>query len=107
MTILTYSNKNGLLLPQTTTDQELAHRRASLPDEVKVHRTEERLSALGNIIAANDTVALVHPDTAPATEELIADVLGVEVFRSTVAENVLVGSYMALNNRGALVHPKT
>jgi len=104
---LTAGNKNGLLLPGTTTDQELAHLRASLPDEVKVQRTEERLSALGNIIACNDTVALVHPDTAAATEELVADVLGVEVFRSTVAENVLVGSYMALNNRGALVHPKT
>jgi translation initiation factor 6 len=59
------------------------------------------------VIACNDSVALIHPDTARETEELVADVLGVEVFRSTVADNVLVGSYMALNNRGALVHPKT
>jgi translation initiation factor 6 len=44
-------------------------------------RIEERLSALGNVIACNDHVALVHPDIDRDTEELIADTLGVEVFR--------------------------
>ena len=103
-------NKNGLLLPNTTTDQgrcdchgralhllllvpamshcslqsvasallnngavksgsdclassaELMHIRNSLPDEVVVQRIDERLSALGNCIACNDYVALIHPD---------------------------------------------
>ena len=36
--------------------------RNSLPDSVKIQRVEERLSALGNVIACNDYVALVHPD---------------------------------------------
>ena len=55
-------NKHGLLIPNTATDQELQHIRNSLPDEVKIQRVEERLSALGNVIACNDSVALVHPD---------------------------------------------
>ncbi|KAK4398102.1 Eukaryotic translation initiation factor 6-2 [Sesamum angolense] len=72
-------NKNGLLLPHNTTDQELQHLRNSLPDSVVVQRIEERLSALGNCIACNDHVALTHPDLDRETEEMIADVLGVEV----------------------------
>ena len=74
---MTVGNKNGLLLPNTTTDQgemhsrippcewtvsEMMHIRNCIPDEVVVQRIDERLSALGNCIACNDYVALVHKD---------------------------------------------
>ncbi|MFH4982511.1 hypothetical protein AB6A40_009220 [Gnathostoma spinigerum] len=104
---VTAGNRHGLLVPNATTDQELQHLRNSLPDSVKIRRVDERLSALGNVIACNDHVAIVHADISAETEKALVEVLNVEVFRMSLAQNALVGSYAAISSQGALVAAST
>ncbi|WUR03343.1 eukaryotic translation initiation factor 6 (EIF6) [Vairimorpha necatrix] len=104
---MTRGNKNGLLVPSTTSDQELYHIRNSLPENVLVKRINERLNALGNVVLCNDNICIIHADVDRETEEEIQDILKVQVYRQNIGNESLVGKYAALNNQGMLVHPDT
>ena len=59
---MTVGNKNGLLVPDSTTEEEILVLRNNLPTDVKINKVPDKLSALGNCIICNDRVALIHPD---------------------------------------------
>ncbi|KAM0674470.1 eukaryotic translation initiation factor 6 [Gurleya vavrai] len=103
---LCVGNKNGLLLPNTTTDVEMQHIRNSLGDDLKIRRSSERLNALGNNILCNDRFALVHPELDDETVQNIQSVLQVEVIRHSLGGEALIGSFGRMNNVGMLVHAK-
>lgn len=102
---LTQGNKYGLLLPNTTHDQELFYIRQNLPENIRVRRIDERLNALGNVILCNDHIALVHPEIEDESVEVIENVLNVPVHKISINDKPLVGTYAVMNNQGMLVEP--
>ena len=91
-------NKNGLIVPASITEEEENVLKTSLPSSVTLAKVDDKLSALGNVIVANDRVALLHPDLDAETEATIQSVLNVEAFKTTIASNALVGTYCCLSN---------
>jgi len=73
-------NSCGLLVPSSITDEEFEVLSNGLPD-IRIKKVDDKLSALGNCIACNDRVALIHPEMDEETEALIAETLNVEVYR--------------------------
>lgn len=86
-------NSKGLLVPSIIQDEELARLREMLPESIEIGRLGDSLSAIGNCVSTNDNVALIHPEYSRENEEIIQRVLGVEVFKTTIANNPLVATY--------------
>ena len=82
---MTAGNSKGLLVPSVITENELEKIKKQLPENVKVGIINDSISALGNCITCNDSVALIHPDFSKESEQIIENILGVEVFKTTIA----------------------
>ncbi|TFG30997.1 translation initiation factor IF-6 [Candidatus Thorarchaeota archaeon] len=101
--LVSTANSNGILLPYTTSDEEFEQLKRAA--EVPVDWVDDRMTALGNIIAANDNGAICHPDFSSAAIQKISDILDVEVVPGTIAKLPIVGANSICTNTGAIVHP--
>ncbi|MBN2488461.1 MAG: translation initiation factor IF-6 [Methanosarcinaceae archaeon] len=74
--------------------------------DLPVKKLPGRFTAAGNIILANDSAALVHPEMSDKAMEDLSKTLGVDVQRGTIAGIKTVGMAGAASNKGVLVHPR-
>lgn len=101
--ILVAGNNHGLLLPNSATDEEVeAIERFG---DCSVARLATKLTALGNLILANDNGALVYPSLDAKTIATVETVLQVSAKKASITGGGLVGSNAVATNRGVLVNP--
>ncbi|MCF2135790.1 MAG: translation initiation factor IF-6 [Candidatus Thorarchaeota archaeon] len=104
--IMACANSHGIILPYTVSDEELATLKREA-ENIIVDWIDSKMTALGNIVLANDNGAICHPDFDKAAQRKIADVLDVEVVPGTVARLPIVGSNTIATANGAVAHPLT
>ena len=105
---LCVGNKYGMVVPHTISESEKTALEAKLPCEVKlVVAPDSGMTALGNIIACNDSVALVHPEIPEELEECLKRTLYVKVHRVKIAGRSEIGMHCCLTNQCAIVNPET
>jgi len=97
------SNNNGVIVAGFILVKEIR----AIRKHIKAARLTDDLNAAGNLILANDTSALVHPDLSDKSIKIIAKTLGVEVKRGTLGGLKTVGMTGIASNKGVLVHPKS
>jgi translation initiation factor 6 len=72
---------------------------------INVGHVPGKFTAFGNLILANDSGALVHPDMPEDAVKVIEKNLGVDVQKGTIAGIKNVGAVGVATNKGVLLHP--
>jgi translation initiation factor 6 len=97
-------NNNGMILPSLASDEEMTYLKQMTG--LNIARLESKLTAIGNLISANDYGAIVSPLFKGEFDKQIKDVLGTEVHTMSVADFNQTGSMIVSNDHGAAIHPK-
>jgi translation initiation factor 6 len=100
---LACANSNGILLPNSVSEEELAVIKASFEGNVTVMETKK--TAYGNLVLANDYGAVVDPRFKENEIRQIAETLGVEAVPGEIAGLPYVGSLAVATTKGVLAHP--
>jgi translation initiation factor 6 len=97
------ANSNGILLPNSVREEELAAIKASFEGNITVMETKK--TAYGNLVLANDHGAVVDPRFKEHEIRQIAETLGVDAVTGEIAGLPYVGSLAVATNKGVLAHP--
>jgi len=103
--VLMVLNNHGILLPGTSSPEEIANFQKCTGLNVK--KLDTKHIALGNLICVNDKGGIVSPIVEKEFIKEIADVLDIEVIQKKVAGFHQVGAVMEANNLGGVIHPET
>lgn len=99
---LAVGNSNGFIVTPYALDSEIETIKES---GVEVARINDKFTAVGNIILANDFGAICNPLLSDESLKTISDVLDVEVERGSIAKFKITGSVATATNKGILAHP--
>jgi len=102
--ILMVLNNHGILLPKTSSPEEIANLRKCTDLNVKILDT--KYNALGNLICVNDKGGIISPIIEKEYIKEIEDTLDIEVMQKRIAGFHQVGAVMKANNHGAVIHPE-
>jgi len=100
---LACANSNGILLPNSIREEELAVIKSLFKGNITVMETKK--TAYGNLVLANDHGAVVDPRFKEPQIKQIAETLGVDVVTGEIAGLPYVGSLAVATNKGVLAHP--
>ncbi len=95
-------NSSGIVASGFILDKEIR----AIRKHTKAARLSGELNAAGNLILANDTAALVHPDLSDKAVGVIERTLGVDVRKGTIGGLKTVGMAGIATSKGVLIHPK-
>jgi translation initiation factor 6 len=100
------ANSNGIVLPKYAENDEVE--RMKRLTGVNVERIDSEMTALGNLILANDNGAVVSPlfMRMHSTLASIENILGVEISIGEIAGSPYVGSLGVATDKGVLTHPE-
>jgi translation initiation factor 6 len=96
-------NSNGILVSRMAEDGEISEIGAATG--MNVSRLDSKMTAVGNLVVANDRCALVSPVLDSRAVSQVRDVMGTEVERTPIGEYHQVGSFVVATNKGAAVYP--
>ncbi|MDD1674908.1 MAG: translation initiation factor IF-6 [Methanomicrobiales archaeon] len=100
---LVAGNRYGMVVSGLASEHEIG----ALQEHAEVFLLRSSMNAAGNVILANDSLAIVHPDMEELLAEEIGEFLHVPVHRLTFGGVKTVGMVGVATNKGLLLHPRT